>query len=179
MSRPSRYDDATKSRIIEAARAAKENGKWADALEAARKQGYVGQLSYLMKMVGVMKQAGSDGQDKGTMEDYTTEVKEKIVEIGRAARNKGRRWDEILVEAREAGYKGDIPRLRKWLTAAGVQPRRPGRPLPTSNPVKHDGSNGAAELSVVEQAINGLVKKRMEAVFQKLRAVIDEVEAGL
>jgi hypothetical protein len=64
MSRPSAYDDATKSKIIAAARDAAKTGSWTDALEAARKEGYKGQVAYLMNMVGTKKALRSTPERK-------------------------------------------------------------------------------------------------------------------
>lgn len=51
MPRKSQYTEAQKSAIIQAAVSGKAKGKWSDALEAAKAEGFKGGLAYLMKMV--------------------------------------------------------------------------------------------------------------------------------
>jgi hypothetical protein len=51
MPRQSQYSDEQKSKIVHAAIAARAKGKWADALDAAKSEGYKGGLPYLVTMV--------------------------------------------------------------------------------------------------------------------------------
>lgn len=52
MARPSPYDEATRAAIIEAAVAARKDGKkWGEAFSAAQECGYKGGQQYLVKMI--------------------------------------------------------------------------------------------------------------------------------
>ena len=72
MPRQSQYDEEQKSKIIRAAIAAKAKGSWADALGAAKDEGYKGGLAYLVILVrgrGKPKRAKATkrGRPKGSL----------------------------------------------------------------------------------------------------------------
>jgi hypothetical protein len=72
MARQSQYGDEQKSKIIQAAIAARAKGSWADALGAAKGEGYKGGLAYLVIMVrgrGRPKKAKATkrGRPKGSL----------------------------------------------------------------------------------------------------------------
>ncbi len=65
MARPSPYSNEQRSAIIQAAIAAKKDGKWADGLEAAKGAGFKGGLPYLMKMIRGPGKPKAAGRQRG------------------------------------------------------------------------------------------------------------------
>lgn len=80
---------------------------------------------------------------------YDADVKKKIVESARAARANGRGWDESLMLAKQEGYRGGLPGLKRIMreaelnngivAAAAAAPKKrvqvgPGRMPPPAPP---------------------------------------------
>jgi len=118
---------------------------------------------------------------------YDADVKKKIVEAARGARENSRGWDECLMLAKTEGYRGGLPGLKRIMreadlngngASAPIKKRGPGRPrkvaISTSTtPTPVDGLEG------IQAAINGLVKNRVACVIAKIRAILDEAEKEL
>jgi hypothetical protein len=85
---------------------------------------------------------------------YTPELRQRFIAVATEARANDRGWDEALMPAKQEGYKGGLPGLKKLIreseTSSGIiTPKRgPGRPRKSAS----DAPGIIGGLSDVERA---------------------------
>jgi hypothetical protein len=184
-----RYDQETRTAIVEAALAQRKAGKpWADALAAAQAAGFRGKLPRLVrfvergtaparkpgpKPVGRPRAARAPAPAARATRLYDEATKAAIMRVARDARAAGKTWAETLREAKAAGYRGGMIALVGFVKKGAGTRKKPGRKPGRKPALKVPAMRArGADLADLQTVLDGIVKERIGAAIDRVLAVL-------